>query len=915
MVAAPQDPQSSQDGSGPGPLHFSLPFDTGVIEIDVTYVAHSGTPDILFEIKTQPVKAPSGTPIYYRDPDQRSDNGNLREIITFHDLTHYTSRDYAGSIRNLLDDGQLQNMTAEGLIHIAIPLPDFEDASSSDTFQHVFVALSESNTLRSGTEPTRITFIPQFPYDQETENLIQSFVNGFITEYFRPFPTGSGPALTIAKDLRPRDSDIIVYSSDSAFSLGPLQSYVLKDLQVSEREKLTIFNDAFFELYTVPTKVPVDTGNPHILGAVVSIRGTETSSNAQTLANSFDSFLRNLGPSVSLNAQTSMWIPLMGTGSAGLTYIASATLIKNGLDAVRPSGLLPDTITQINISLPPEITAEDEAEVVRIFEQDATQTPRPPSRMPNQFHPDRPVVDPENDDLGRDAIAAAIVSNVTHVWPHHRDNNYPFAVHISGRWGSGKSSVLSFLKKRLSAETSLVPDSPGTIYPISKKGWIVAEYNAWQMQDNGPAWWSLLTAVSEQTYKDLEGRGTYLRLMDRKWHFLKLMGPWIYVALALLILVVGSWVIGTGDDVTQTLTTEATSTVTTDGVTVKTTDKAVDPIKSPNALFGSGNTVSFIIAAITALGSIGVLAKLLTGFTKTSSETAEAIRNLNNDPTATLKDRYKKIIKSTERPIAVFIDDLDRCDAQFVVDLLQSLQTAYADVPVLYVVAADRDWIVSAHNQIYKGFKDEISRPEAPLGLLFVKKIFQLPVHIPELAGGMMTTLTQSLLKSSQAPKPQTETKEARIASVKAAAARGDTAQIAAIQEDAISQGQNITTEVMQAIVNPQAQAVTAHKLLDYTHLFDTTPRAVKLLINALTFRQGYILSAAQDISFDVVTRWTILTMRFPYTADYLASFPAKVDPRNRSNDDAAHFPYPEEIYAILHNLTEQDIAAVAAFG
>jgi KAP family P-loop domain len=64
-------------------------------------------------------------------------------------------------------------------------------------------------------------------------------------------------------------------------------------------------------------------------------------------------------------------------------------------------------------------------------------------------------------------------------------------LNIHGSWGSGKTSLLNFLRDEL----------------LSKKDpeWIVVEFNAWQNQQTGPPWLSLINAVFEQSVKRLRG--------------------------------------------------------------------------------------------------------------------------------------------------------------------------------------------------------------------------------------------------------------------------------------------------------------------------------------------------------------------------------------------------------------------------
>ncbi|PTX54026.1 KAP-like P-loop domain-containing protein [Litoreibacter ponti] len=509
----------------------------------------------------------------------------------------------------------------------------------------------------------------------------------------------------------------------------------------------------------------------------------------------------------------------------------------------------------------------------------------PVNEMPAQFHPDYALTHPDEDDLGRAAIAETIVENVRRVWGAQRTASRPFAIHLSGRWGSGKSSILTFLKDKLVHDYTFFEPSPGTIYKQKKEGWVVIEYNAWQMQEAGPPWWSLLTTVREQGYAALKGKGHMPRLQDWLWRNTRVAWPWLG---ALAVIAAGLLAF----------------TIFGDSETM-------------GSLFDAENAWKFVAAIVTALGSLGALAKLVQGWSQSATETAEAVRDLQSDPTAVVKARFKKIITTIERPVAVFIDDLDRCEAGFVVELLQSLQTAYAQVPVLYVVASDREWIVSAYNQVYKDFKPEISKPGAPLGYLFVKKIFQLSVPVPDLAPGDRTRLTEALLKSKAKTPVLTATREARVQKIEAAAAKGDLSEVSRIQKKALSEGQNLADAVMKAVTEPKNQMKLRHQLLEYTHLFDGNPRAIKRIINALTFRQGYILSAAEDIAFNVIARWTILSLNHPYSADLLSENPARIDAVFAGPPAPGETEFPNRAAAalILDGLGKEDIEQIAAFG
>ena len=720
----------------------------------------------------------------------------------------------------------------------------------------------------------------EFKKAQSASSKAQSSRPSVIQKQVGKISTEKGvPSIHIGKNIPPNGADLVVVSVDQEFTIGPLKDSVLRQIGVLESKHLYSPPGGNFRIGMLR--------NDTLLGEVVSIsNGNE--SNEDTLKASFHSLLKILMddfflsleviqdklPGILSLKQGSIWIPLMGTGSARIPFLKSAQIIKDVLDETLLNRDTEHGFNQIYISLRKELDEKTEKEIHQIFQIGND----PISEMPDQFHADRPVDDIAGDDLGRDAIARTIALNVSRVWGDQIKHSRPFAVHLSGRWGSGKSSILNFLRTHLEADTKHTPTSPGTIHPPKPKGWVVVNYNAWQMQESGPPWWSLRNAVADQGYKALDARGYWLRLKDWTWRHTQMHRQWFWIALVLLILAAASYYF--------------------------------DPLAALNDT--KSNNLVWIVAS--SVGALSALFGFLLNFTKTASDRAEALRTLHADPTAHLQDRFAKLIKEIERPVAVFIDDLDRCETQFVVDLLQSLQTAYAEVPVLYVVASDRDWIVAAYNQVYKDFKEEVSQPGLPLGYLFVKKIFQLSVPVPDLADTEATALTRALMKKDVARKAPTVDRETRVREITEQIIQGNTSGAAHIQAEALSEGQDLSVELMEAMATPQAQAANEHRLLDYIDLFDKNPRAVKRLINALTFRQGYVLAAAQDIPFDTIARWTVLTLRYPYAADHLSDNPDQI---TKLDDDKnkEFFPNPENIAEILTGIEQSDVELIRRFG
>ncbi|MEM7213561.1 MAG: P-loop NTPase fold protein, partial [Pseudomonadota bacterium] len=280
-----------------------------------------------------------------------------------------------------------------------------------------------------------------------------------------------------------------------------------------------------------------------------------------------------------------------------------------------------------------------------------------------ELHPDRPIGSIDEDDLGRAAIAETIVKNVTHVWTDQIEHSRPFAVHLSGRWGSGKSSILNFLREKLEQETTHSPVVTGPRDESAPQGWVVVDYNAWQMQGTGPAWWTLRNAVVEAGKVALGRAGRYFAFRDRLWQIKQGWEPWLVVAAVILATLSASafFFLESGDLTSRVIETKAVSTKTlSDGTLVTETDVTSSPIESPDTFLGATSPIAVLTAVATVVGALGAIATFIRGFLRTSNETAEAIQTLQTDPTEVLKDRFAYIIKEEiKRPVAVFIDDLD----------------------------------------------------------------------------------------------------------------------------------------------------------------------------------------------------------------------------------------------------------------
>jgi hypothetical protein len=461
--------------------------------------------------------------------------------------------------------------------------------------------------------------------------------------------------------------------------------------------------------------------------------------------------------------------------------------------------------------------------------------PEPPTSTP--FYSDHPA---QRDLLNRKAVAETIATMIESVWREDNKENLidrSFIVHLHGRWGSGKTSILNFLSEallgtRTGDARSTEPDNPA---------WVIVNYNAWRNQSLGPAWWTLMEAVYTQGRDQLGGwfsaKGQALILRDRWWRIRSSHAPLALTTFAIVAIVLWlSWVLKS--------------------------DFAVGKWWLTEGLAALASCIGIIVAIFT----FGQTYRI------GSARTAKSYLELSRDPVSPLITRYSELVDDIGRPVAVFIDDLDRCNGEFVVELLQTIQTLFRNAKVLYVVAADRDWVCSSYQQQYAKFSDSLGEPGKSLGHLFVEKVFQLSVEVPRLGEAERDAYWDQLVNAREPASPrETEAITAQII------AELESANTEAAINDVVDRyrGDPDRADIASAQAFKRLHAeplvkAREHFLLQYRNLIEPNPRAMKRLLNAYGFRRGFDLQSGRRSHPDALVRWTILENRWPILADYL---------------------------------------------
>ena len=271
---------------------------------------------------------------------------------------------------------------------------------------------------------------------------------------------------------------------------------------------------------------------------------------------------------------------------------------------------------------------------------------------------------------------------------------------------------------------------------------------------------------------------------------------------------------------------------------------------------------------------------ILTG----SARGANALLEMSGDPMGPLVQRFNQLILNTGHPVIIFIDDLDRCDAEYVIKLLHGIQTMYWGTQVAYVVAADRHWLRAAYEKSYTEFSQFVGEPGRPMGYLFLEKLFQLSASVPQLDTNQIKHFWHNLIGIDQ-EKLDEKLKESRIkaaSDLKEQKTEGEildyTEQIAKDPNADQLYLQALREESVVRLAERDIEQHTEHTLKAFSSLLEPNPRAMKRMVNAYAIRRAIVIIGGMNIDREILALWTILELRWPLLSEYLMAYPDAIE-------------------------------------
>ncbi len=622
--------------------------------------------------------------------------------------------------------------------------------------------------------------------------------------------------------------DIVFASIDAAGSPGRLNSRILQQLKLSEGSlpKPAMLADGF-----------AITNGPSggLLCFIVTVGDQETEI---ALRQNLLACLKALGKLVG----KTMWLPLMGTGDGGLSYEMS---LKSILDAFEQSGLIFDEAIWITIAVSGEVSPSELnrlREMARKFTNDLK--PFSDLRDAANMQDDRPT---ETDMLGRTQYAKALATRINRMmgWGRPSDRT-SLMIQLHAPWGAGKTSFMRLLEVSLKE----LPESR----------WTIVWFNAWENQRISAPWWMLY----ERIFSTLSARNAkseipwrrraYLQVNEFVWRLT--VGNWANLA----FVGIGLGLLGVAVFMEQLLPHKSADVIAY--------------LKGIAAIVGVLSTAGGLVR--TALGN------LLGG----GSKAAQGFVDMAQDPITKLRTHYEHLLADSGRQIMIFIDDLDRCGSDYVVKLLEGIQTMFAHPDVVWLIASDRRWLADAFEASY-GSDRKIAEPGNRLGYQFLEKAFQLMIALPQISDNDKDRYWRSMIGGSTPGKAAGEQRVDEAATVQAAEEKlavlkteGEVLQVLQEYTNLSPRGsERLRRLAVARMAADDIDRSVEHLLAPFSRVLKSNPRAMKRLLNSYTvFRDlallGNLLENWETGQRQELARWAILCMDLPVLLDLLEERP-----------------------------------------
>lgn len=268
----------------------------------------------------------------------------------------------------------------------------------------------------------------------------------------------------------------------------------------------------------------------------------------------------------------------------------------------------------------------------------------------------------------------------------------PLSVAMTGRWGSGKSSAMLQLERRLTTPTE------------QDRMWIPVWFDAWRFQGRDALWVGIARAIYRHGLAQQGSAVRRLRFrlrLARRRLGLPRMATYAAVSTLAASWIVASTVHGSSNSTWQMLT-------------------------------NVGAAVTGVVGAITIVKELGDPFRHLAGLLGRTPSPSGPTDRAEHDIGCLIAT-----LTADGSALVLFLDDLDRCPAEVIRESLVCVAEVFGrglGDRVVFVLGVDMDLVVSVVENELTPVRDALARvnPERSglLGRHFVEKIFQLQVSL-----------------------------------------------------------------------------------------------------------------------------------------------------------------------------------------
>ena len=308
-----------------------------------------------------------------------------------------------------------------------------------------------------------------------------------------------------------------------------------------------------------------------------------------------------------------------------------------------------------------------------------------------------------------------------------QESKPPLTIGLYGEWGSGKSALMDLIHKELVSEQEWEHEGKKYTRPL-----LVVKFNAWENSESQQKLWAGLTQAIVTAMDDRTAKRRRLfalpRNLDFVWH--RLMERWPVMAAGVAgiatLVSANTWP-GTS---TETLTWALTAVGGLFGAPsiVEGWRRGVRPALSKPA----SARLSLLLKDVTTLEEsepvIKLVGDLLKGFESSlPREFRERRRTLGPWPGGEPEQDGNVLLKTV-----VFVDDLDRCPPDKIVDVLEGIKLILKEKRFVVFLAVDTRIVSRAIEYRYRRvLQSGQRRPPGELGMEYLAKIVQIPFLLP----------------------------------------------------------------------------------------------------------------------------------------------------------------------------------------